>query len=168
MLFLANTWGYNYTSDRSRRFIERIGQHLPGWKGRLLNRVGCLALISSVLSTMPTYHPTAFPLEAWTRKNRQDHDNIPLERGGKCKRRTLPSYLANGHSTKGSWGLRVSILDRFGHALKLRCLWQDWTEDSKPWAGMDLPCNNADHLLLNSSTTITLGDGAKHRFWHNN
>jgi hypothetical protein len=33
---------------------------------------------------------------------------------------------------------------------------------------MDLPCNDIDRLLFNSSTTITLGDGAKARFWHNN
>ena len=45
---------------------------------------------------------------------------------------------------------------------------QDWMEDSKPWVGMDLPCNDIDCLLFNSSTTINLGDGAKARFWHNN
>jgi hypothetical protein len=33
---------------------------------------------------------------------------------------------------------------------------------------MDLPRSNADHLLFNSSTTITLGDDAKTCFWHNN
>jgi hypothetical protein len=33
---------------------------------------------------------------------------------------------------------------------------------------MDLPCNDADRLLFNASTTITIGDGAKVRFWHTN
>ena len=33
--------------------IERIGQRLPGWKGRWLNRAGRLTLVSSVLSSMP-------------------------------------------------------------------------------------------------------------------
>jgi hypothetical protein len=33
---------------------------------------------------------------------------------------------------------------------------------------MDLPCNDVDHLLFNSSSTISLGDGTKARFWHNN
>jgi hypothetical protein len=33
---------------------------------------------------------------------------------------------------------------------------------------MDLPCNDVDRLLFNFSTTISLGDGAKARFWHSN
>jgi hypothetical protein len=41
-------------------------------------------------------------------------------------------------------------------------------EDSKPWLGMDIPCNDIDHLFFNASTTISLGDDAKARFWHNN
>jgi len=61
----------------------------------------------------------------------------------------------------------LGVPDRFGRALRLRWLWQDWTEDSKPWVAMDLPCNDADRLLFNSSTTINLGDGTKARFWHN-
>jgi hypothetical protein len=48
--------------------IERIGQRLPAWKGRWLNRAGRLMLISSILSSMPTYHLTVFPLTLWARK----------------------------------------------------------------------------------------------------
>jgi hypothetical protein len=48
--------------------IERIGQRLPGWKGKWLNRAGRLTLASSVLSSMPTYHLTVFPLVAWAKK----------------------------------------------------------------------------------------------------
>jgi len=33
---------------------------------------------------------------------------------------------------------------------------------------MDLPCNDVDRMLFNASTTVTIGDGAKARFWHNN
>jgi len=45
---------------------------------------------------------------------------------------------------------------------------QDWVEESKPWAGSELPCNETDRLLFNSSTTIMISVGAKARFWHNN
>ena len=41
-------------------------------------------------------------------------------------------------------------------------------EESKPWAGSELPCNETDWILFNSSTTIMIGVGAKARFWHNN
>ena len=48
--------------------IEKICNRLPRWKGRLLNRVGRLTLVQSVLSSMPTYHLTIFPLAVWARK----------------------------------------------------------------------------------------------------
>jgi hypothetical protein len=51
--------------------IDRIGQRLPAWKGRWLNKAGRLTLVSSVLSSMPTYHLTVFPLAAWA-KNKLD------------------------------------------------------------------------------------------------
>ena len=41
-------------------------------------------------------------------------------------------------------------------------------DDSKPWNGSELPCSDDDRLLFNSSIIITLGDGAKTRFWHHN
>ena len=71
--------------------IERIGQRLPGWKGRWLNRAGCLTLVSSVLSSMPTYHLTVFPPGRMGKKeNRQNQEIVPMEGRGKCKWRTLP------------------------------------------------------------------------------
>ena len=48
--------------------IEKIGQRLQGWKGKLLNRAGRLTLVTSVLSSMPVYHLTIFPLAVWARK----------------------------------------------------------------------------------------------------
>ena len=62
----------------------------------------------------------------------------------------------------------VPDLDRFGRALRLRWLWQEWGDDPKPWVGTEVPCNDTDRLLFNSSTTITIGNGNKARFWHHN
>jgi hypothetical protein len=64
--------------------------------------------------------------------------------------------------------LGLPDLDKFGRALRLRWLWQDWVDDSKPWAGAELPCNELDRLLFNASTKVTIGDGKKARFWHSN
>jgi hypothetical protein len=58
-------------------------------------------------------------------------------------------------------------LENFGRALRLRWLWQEWVDEFKPWAGAELSCNETDRLLFNSSTIITIGDGAKAHFWHN-
>ena len=56
-------------------------------------------------------------------------------------------------------------LDRFGRAMRLRWLWLEWTDDTRPWHGMETPCDEADRQLFRSCTEITLGDGAKCRFW---
>ena len=118
---------------------------------------------------MPTYHLTLFPLAAWAKKKIdkirrsflwKGEENV---NGGHC----LVNWLTVTRP-KDLGGLGVPDLERFGRALRLRWLWQDWTEGSKPWAGMELPCNDVDRLLFNSSTTISLGDGTKARFWHNN
>jgi hypothetical protein len=135
--------------------IERIGQRIPGWKGRWLNRAGRLALVSSVLSAMPTYHLTVRRSFLW-----KGDENA---NGGHC--------LVNWPTVarpKDLEGLGVPDLERLGHALRLRWLWQEWTEESKPWTGMDLPCSHVDRLLFNASTIVTIGDGVKASFWHNN
>jgi hypothetical protein len=129
--------------------IERIGHRLPGWKGKWLNRAGRLTLITSVLSAMPTYHLTVFPLAAWTRKKidkirrsflwrGEEHSN-----GGHC--------LVNWPTAtrpKDLGGLGIPDLDKFGRALRLRWLWLDWVDSSKPWAGSEIPCSKEDRLLF--------------------
>ncbi|CAD6224553.1 unnamed protein product [Miscanthus lutarioriparius] len=67
---------------------------------------------------------------------------------------------------KDMGGLGVPDLERFGRALRLRWLWHDWVDDSKSWSGSELPCTEDDRLLFNSSIIISLGDGAKTKFWH--
>ena len=57
-------------------------------------------------------------------------------------------------------------LEKFGRALRLRWLRQEWVDESKPWAGSQLTCNEANRLLFNLLTVDTIGDGAKARFWH--
>jgi len=147
--------------------IDHIGQRLPKWKGRLLNRAGRLTLVTSVLSSMPTYHLTVFPLAAWAKKKIDKIRRSFLWKGDEN---------ANGGHCLVNWqtvtrpkdmgGLGVPDLERFGRALRLRWLWHDWVDDSKSWSGSELPCTEDDRLLFNSSIIISLGDGAKTKFWH--
>jgi hypothetical protein len=118
---------------------------------------------------MPTYHLTVFPLAAWPRRKIDKIRRSFLWKG---------EENANGGHCLVNWpmvarpkdigGLGIPDLDKFGRALRLRWLWQDWTDDSKPWVGSELPCNEANRLLFKASTTISIGDGAKARFWHDN
>jgi hypothetical protein len=129
--------------------IERIGQRLPSWKGKWLNRAGRLTLITSVLSAMPTYHLTVFPLAAWARKKIDRIRRSFLWKGDEN---------ANGGHCLVNWptvarpkewgGLGIPDLDKFGRALRLRWLWLEWTDSSRPWSGTDVPCNREDRLLF--------------------
>jgi hypothetical protein len=61
--------------------IEKVGQHLPGWKGHLLNHAGHLTLVSSVLYSIPTYHLTIIPIAVWARKQIDQNQHSFLWKG---------------------------------------------------------------------------------------
>jgi hypothetical protein len=147
--------------------IEKIGNRLAGWKGNVLNRAGQLTLMSSVLSSMPTYHLSVFPLVAWSHK---------------CIDKICCSFLwkgkaeSNGGHCLVAWplvckpkalgGLGVLNLDKFGRALCLRWLWKEWMGEDHPWKCLEVPCNWINRLLFSASTTITNGDGKTTKFRH--
>jgi hypothetical protein len=45
--------------------VDKVAVRLPGWKGKLLNKVGRLTLVNSVLSTLVIYHMSVFQLSKW-------------------------------------------------------------------------------------------------------
>jgi hypothetical protein len=48
--------------------IDKISNRLPTWRGRFLNKAGRLRLLTSVLSSLPTYFFTVFPPKKWVVK----------------------------------------------------------------------------------------------------
>ena len=147
--------------------IEKIRNRLDEWKGSMLNRVGRLTLMTFVLSAMPTYHLSVFPLATWARKRIDRIRRSFLWRGkaesngGHC---LVAWPLVSKPKTLG--GLGILNLDKFSCALRLRWLWKSWTTEDHPWKGFDVPCNLADRLLFSASTIVTVGDGKTAKFWH--
>jgi hypothetical protein len=131
----------------------------------MLNRAGRLTLVTLVLSSMPTYHLTVFPLIVWARKK---IDKIVISFLWKGEENTNGGHSLVNWPTicrpKDLGGLVVSDLERFGRTLRLRWLWQEWGQDPKPWVGLGVPCKDTGKLLFNSSTTVTIGNGNKARF----
>ena len=117
--------------------MEKIRQRLAGWKGQLLNRTGRLTLVSSVLFSMPIYHLTIFPLAKWARKKIDKIRQSFLWKGEDNAHGG--HYLVNWPTVsrpKDLRGLGVLNLEKFSRALRLRWLWQEWTDSSKPWEGL--------------------------------
>jgi hypothetical protein len=123
--------------------------------------------VSSVLSSMPTYQLSIFPLTAWSHKRIDKICRFFLWKG---------KTESNGGNCLVAWplvskpkdldDLGVINLDKFGHALCLRWLWKECTREHHPWKGLEVPCNQVDRLLFSASTTVTIGDGNTAMFWH--
>jgi len=85
------------------------------------------------------------------------------------------SLDANGGHYLVSWakvkrpknlgGLGVLDLELFSRALRLRWLWFEWTEPDRPWVGTNVPCDEVDKQLFRACTRVSVGDGAKAKFW---
>lgn len=58
----------------------------------------------------------------------------------------------------------VLDLELFGRALQLRWLWFQWCDSDRPWAQLEVLCNEVDRQLFRLSTLVTLGNGAKAKF----
>jgi len=156
---------------RSRRvdeqaLIDKIGARLPGWKGRLLTRAGRLTLINSVLTSIPVYHMTVFPLSKWAIKRIDRIRRNFLWKGASDTRHG--SCLVNWrrvNRAKKLGGLGIKDLACFNRALRLRWPWYQWTEPTKPWTGMPLKLSLEEQELFRLCTKITVGNGAKTQLW---
>ena len=147
--------------------IDKIAAKLAGWKGKLLNKVGRLTLINSVLTSIITYLLTLFAPSKWL-----------IKRIDKLRRSFLWKGIeeeAKGGSCAVNWqlvcspkkygGLGIKNLSSFSRALRLRWAWFAWQCQPRPWFGMKLPCSESDMQLFHASTNIHLGNGQTVSFW---
>ncbi|KAM0915236.1 hypothetical protein ACQ4PT_010999 [Festuca glaucescens] len=148
--------------------LDRARSHLASWKGRWINAGGRQALASSVLSAIPIFAMTALKLppkfiHEFDRIRRNFLWDIDEETNprGKCKVRWLTVC-----SPKEVGGLGLPNLKLFCRALRLRWLWHEWSEPTRPWVGTPTPCDAKDQDFFHEATRVTIGDGKRALFWH--
>ena len=146
--------------------IDKVAARLPSCKGKFLNRAGRLTLVNSVLSSIPVYFLTAFPLQKWAIKQIDKVRRSFLWKG---------SADANGGHCLVQWakvkrpkklgGLGVLDLELFSRALRLRWLWFEWVDRDRPWVGGATPVSEVDRQLFTACTTVQIGNNNKAQFW---
>jgi hypothetical protein len=107
-----------------QRLIDSMADKLPAWKGRLMHKSGCLALIKSTLVVVPVHTAIGLELPAWVRKAM-----VKIMR----KFLWIGTNSVQGRRCTVAWnsvqrslylgGLGIPDLRVMGLALRLRWLW---------------------------------------------
>jgi len=151
--------------------FDKIAGKLPGWYGKNIARPGRIALAKSVLMATAVYHSTAIPLNKWARNQITKIARNFVWAGDEGEHAAQGKALVNWKTVcrpKALGGLGMTDLGCSGRALRLRWPWLQWTDPSRTWAGSKLPCSPADMDLFRACTKISLGNGERASFWHDN
>lgn len=151
--------------------IDKVGARIPGWKGRFFTSAGRKILVKSTLSSTPIYHLTVLQQNKWLYKRIDRLRRAFLWKGDEPENVSGGSSLVcwqNVCKPKNLGGLGILNLEKFARALRLRWLWIEWKDDSKPWNNTQTPCNELDRDLFRAGTTIKIGDGRTANFWMDN
>ncbi|XP_073359559.1 uncharacterized protein [Aegilops tauschii subsp. strangulata] len=145
--------------------VEKLSKKLSTWRATLLSRGERLALVRHVLYVIPSHIMVAIAICSpvlkqvnriireflWHgRKDTQSgHDPVNWQRV--CR----PLELG---------GLGIQNLHRQGIALRVRWLWLQRTDPTRPWAHLYLPSDPDASAIFRASTFWDVGDGRTCRF----
>ena len=147
--------------------LDSFGKKTAGWKVRWIPISGRLILVKVVLSALPTFQLLAIDILKLVIKEidrlRRDFlwSATDQTSGGKCLVRWS---LVCTPTIYG--GLGISNLLYQSKALKVRWLWLQWTNKTKPWGGLPIPCDPMVLSIFQASTIINLDDGNSSSFWN--
>lgn len=145
--------------------VDKVANCLPTWKGSLINKAGRAVLIKAKLSAIPVHTALAIEISPWVIK---------------CIDKLRRSFLWSGNSTtKGgccsvAWpkvspararGLGIIDLKLFGYALRMRWLWFQKTDTSRPWSHLPVKHEHIVTAMFEASISVQVGDGTRALFW---
>ncbi|WVZ64648.1 hypothetical protein U9M48_014142 [Paspalum notatum var. saurae] len=126
-------------------FVDKVAGKIPGWNAPLLTCAGRLVVVKSVLTTTLVHLMTALDLPKWMIRAID-------------KLRSVQTPLWFG-------GLGVLDLERFGWALRIRWLWFQKTDPSRPWTGLKVAVPKKASALFEAAVDTVVGNGRDTKFW---
>jgi hypothetical protein len=145
---------------------DKVAGKLIPWVGKLATMAGHSVLIKSVLTSIVIYFITVLEIpKEVLMKNDSIRRALLWAACEKVTRRKCKVNWELVCKPKEYGGLGILNLMKFASALRLRWLWNEWVDDSKPWVGLGNPCTADDHELFATATTVTIGNGDKAIFW---
>jgi hypothetical protein len=146
--------------------VDKVADKLPGWKANLFSRAGRLVLVKAVLSCVPIYLMLALELPKWVFKAIDKRRRGFLWKG---------QGDANGGNCLVSWetvqwplqygGLGILNLEMLGWALRVRWLWLQKTDASRPWVGLPIRVHRNAKALFDVAVISVVGSGESVKFW---
>lgn len=144
--------------------IDKVSNKLPGRNASLMSKAGRLVMVKVVLCSIPMYSMLALDLPKWVLKA------INKRRGGFME----GQEQVNGGNCPVAWesvqrplefgGLGVLNLELFGWALRVRWLWLQKTDTSRPWAGLPIQVPSNVQTLFDMAVVTSVGNGESTKF----
>ncbi|WVZ53711.1 LOW QUALITY PROTEIN: hypothetical protein U9M48_004616, partial [Paspalum notatum var. saurae] len=146
--------------------IDKVADSLPKLKASLLNRAGRLVVVRAVLSAIPIHLMIALDLPKWAIKAIDKRRRGFLWTG---------KEKANGGNCFVAWdkvqrplqygGLGITNLETMGWALRIRWLWLQKTDSSRPWEGLPIQVPLNAQALFAAAVETDIGNGEDTKFW---
>jgi hypothetical protein len=157
---------HKLTRQQFQPFVDKIADQLPNWKADLMTRAGRRVQVQHVLTSMTVYLAMAVDIPQW------GLDAIDkIRRGFQWRGRKE----AKGGHCLVAWGkvcrplklggLGISSFPELCWALRLRWLWLQKTDHSRPWSGLQIQVPKKARAFFSEVVTTEVGNGTNNKFW---